>query len=56
MRRWERLDDEALLDTPLARLRLRIETSPLAPRVERLFGELARAGLRFRPTLWLSTD
>lgn len=40
----------------LARLGLRFESSPLAPRVARLGDELGRAGLRFRPSVWLSTD
>jgi hypothetical protein len=33
-----------------------VEGSPLEPRVARLHAELARAGLRFRPYVWLSTD
>lgn len=37
-------------------LRLRVEGSTLAPRVAQLYRELARAGLRFRPYVWLSTD
>ena len=40
----------------LGRLGLRVESSRLAPRVEQLRDELARAGLRFRPAVWLSTD
>jgi hypothetical protein len=53
---WERLSDEALLDVPLPRLGLRIEASPLRPRLARLHAELDRAGLRFRPHVWLSTS
>ncbi len=33
-----------------------MEGSPLEPRVARLHAELERAGLRFRPYVWLSTD
>lgn len=40
----------------LCDLDLRLEETPLAARVERLRAELARAGLRFRPHVWLSTD
>ena len=40
----------------LARLGLLLESSPLAPRVALLEQELGRAGLRFRPSVWLSTD
>ncbi len=53
---WEKLPTRALLDVRLCDLRLDLETSPLAPRVEALHAELARAGLRFRPRIWLSTD
>jgi hypothetical protein len=53
---WERLSDEVLLDVPLSRLGLRLEASPLQPRLLRLYSELDRAGLRFRPHVWLSTS
>ena len=52
---WEDLPDEALLDLRLCDLGLRVEGTPLESRVERLYAELARAGLRFRPHVWLST-
>lgn len=52
---WVGLRDEELLDVKLCRLGLRVEGSPLEARVERLEGELERAGLRFRPSVWLST-
>jgi hypothetical protein len=54
--RWATLPTEELLDVRLCDLGLRIEGSPLEPRVARLHRELARAGLRFRPCVWLSTD
>lgn len=53
---WSRLDDESLLEVRLCDLGLRIETSPLAADVARLGHELAAAGLRLRPDIWLSTD
>jgi hypothetical protein len=53
---WESLSDEELLRVRLCDLGLRIEGSPLEPRVERLSAELARARLRFRPSIWLSND
>ena len=53
---WETLGDEALLDVRLSDLGLRIEGTPLAERVERLHGELARKGLRFKPHVWLSSE
>jgi hypothetical protein len=54
--RWEELPEEELLDLRLCDLGLRVEGSPLAPRLARLARDLERAGLRFRPTVWLSTD
>jgi hypothetical protein len=39
----------------LSRLSLGIEGTPLARRLARLQRELERAGLRFRPSVWLST-
>lgn len=53
---WALLDTEALLDVRLCDLQLQIEGSALQGRVDRLYDELARAGLRFRPYVWLSTD
>jgi len=53
---WVREPYEALLERRLCDLGLAIEGTALAARVERLYGELARAGLRFRPYVWLSTD
>jgi hypothetical protein len=53
---WSRHSDEELLDIRLSRLGLRIEGTALEPRVAQLMDELERAGLRFRPSIWLSTD
>ena len=40
----------------LCDLRLTIEGTPLEVRIERLYGELARRQLKFRPHCWLSTE
>jgi hypothetical protein len=51
-----RLPTEELLDLRLCDFDLRIEGTPLEQRVQQLHGELERAGLRFRPHVWLSTE
>jgi len=53
---WSSLTDEQLLDVRLCDLGLGIAGSELEPRVERLMQELAAAGLRFRPHVWLSSE
>lgn len=53
---WTRLPDGELLDRPIRSLGLEIAGTALERRIARLHGELARAGLRFRPYVWLSTD
>ncbi|MGE3174899.1 MAG: putative zinc-binding metallopeptidase [Planctomycetota bacterium] len=53
---WIDLPLDELLDVRLCDLGLRIEGTALEARVQRLHDELARAGLRFRPYVWLSTD
>lgn len=55
-RPWIRLPDDRLLEWRLCDLGLQIEGTALEGRIDRLYGELARAGLRFRPYVWLSTD
>jgi hypothetical protein len=55
-RGWAALPDDELLDLRLCDLGLSIEGSPLEAHVARLHADLARAGLRFRPHVWLSTD
>ena len=51
---WTRLDDEALLDMRLCDLRLSLARSGLDQAVRRLYGELGRKGIGFRPHFWLS--
>ena len=53
---WAELPTEELLDVRLCDLDLRIEGTALQGRIERMQDELARAGLVFRPYVWLSTD
>lgn len=53
---WEGWDDEHLLDLRLCDLDLKIEGSPLEPRVAELYAELADRGLAFRPHFWLSDE
>jgi hypothetical protein len=53
---WTRLDDEALLDLRFCDLRLSLGNSGLEDSVRRLYAELARKGIRFRPHVWLSEE
>jgi hypothetical protein len=53
---WTRLDDEALLDLRFADLGLRIEETPVAPLIERLYAELESRRLGPRPHCWLSEE
>ncbi|MEC7583415.1 MAG: hypothetical protein VYE77_03795 [Planctomycetota bacterium] len=53
---WADMPTEELLDVRLCDLELRIEGSALQRRVDRLYAELQRKKMRFRPYVWLSTD
>lgn len=53
---WTDLPDAELLDWRVCDLGLELEGSPLEARRDELHAELARAGLRFRPYIWLSTE
>jgi len=53
---WTRLDEDALLDLRFCDLRLSLANSRLEASVERLHGELARKGIRFRPHLWFAEE
>jgi Putative zinc-binding metallo-peptidase len=53
---WTRLADEELLDKRFCDLRLSLAGSPLEHSVRRLYGELGRKGIRFRPHFWLSEE
>ncbi len=54
--RWADYDDEALLGLRFNSLGLSFRKSPLWSDVERLYDELERRGLRFKPRVWLSTE
>jgi len=54
--RWTRFTDEELLRLRFCDLRLAIERSALARHVRRLYADLARRGLDFRPHVWLSEE
>ncbi len=51
-----RLSDEKLLDMRVCDLKVRIEGTPLQQRIERLYEELERKKIRFRPHFWLSDE
>ncbi|MBM4062779.1 MAG: hypothetical protein FJ265_17040 [Planctomycetes bacterium] len=53
---WAELPAEELLDVRLCDLGLSLPGTALQRRIDRLYGELRRAGLVFRPYVWLSTD
>jgi len=54
--RWEALDDASLKTLKLSGLRLHLRDSLVWPEVERLYRDLKRRGLRFRPHCWLSSE
>ncbi len=53
---WATLPTEQLLEVRLCDLDLHVEGTALQARIDRLYDELARAGLVFRPYVWLSTE
>ncbi len=53
---WVDYDDDTLLNLRFGSLRLRLHGSLVWPDVQRLYEELERRGLRFRPHVWLSTE
>ena len=53
---WHRWSDERLLDVRLCDLPLQIEGTALEQRVKRLYRELERRGVRFKPHVWLSEE
>ena len=48
--------DDDLLELRLSDLRVNLRGAPLARCINRLYGELAARGLRFRPHVWLSDE
>jgi len=53
---WTRLDDEALLDLRFCDLRLKLAGTPLEASLQRLYAELERKHIRFRPHAWLADE
>jgi len=53
---WVDLTDEELLQWRLCDLGLRIRGTPLERRIDRLYRELERGGIRFRPHVWLASE
>ncbi len=53
---WIRFSNERLLDMRLCDLGLELAASPLEDRVEELFEDMKRRGIRFRPHVWISSD
>jgi hypothetical protein len=53
---WTRLPDEELLQMRLCDLRLSIDRSSLKPHIRRLYAELERRGIQFRPHVWLGEE
>ena len=55
-RSWTRMSDEQLLGLRFCDLKLKIERSPVAKRVRRLYRELDKREIGFRPHVWLSEE
>src|SRR3954470_24649520 len=55
-RSWTRLSDEQLLGLRFCDLKLKIERSPVARRVRRLYRELDKRQITFRPHVWLAEE
>ncbi len=53
---WTKLTDEQLLDVRFCDLGLVLDRSPLQRYVERLYAELERRGIGFRPHCWLGEE
>jgi hypothetical protein len=53
---WENLADDQLLSLRFCDLKLAIDGTDLEQAIERLYGELATRGIRFRPHCWLSQE
>ena len=53
---WADLDEPSLLDVRFRDLKLRIEDSIIQPELTRLYEDLERRGIRFKPHAWASTE
>ena len=56
LRPWARLADEALLKLRFSDLKLTVAKSPVEPRVRRLYRELDKRGVKFRPHVWFAEE
>ncbi len=55
-RTWSRLPDAELLQLRFCDLGLSLPGTPLQRRLQRVYGELERRGIRFRPHMWLAEE
>jgi hypothetical protein len=55
-RTWTRLSDAELLQQRFCDLKLPLAGTPLQRRLQRVYGELERRGIRFRPHMWLAEE
>jgi hypothetical protein len=53
---WAGLTDTELLQQRFCDLKLKLRGTALETRLQRVHGEMARRGLRFRPHMWLSEE
>ncbi|WP_455209442.1 putative zinc-binding metallopeptidase [Kaarinaea lacus] len=53
---WTTLPKEKILDMRICDLGLTLESSPVMRRILRLYNELEKQGLQFRPHFWLSDE
>ena len=53
---WEKLSDNELLELRFCDLDLKIEGSRVEPIVDKLYRELNKKRLRFKPSVWISED
>lgn len=53
---WETFSDEQLLALRIRDLKLKIEDSPLKPRIDRLYHELTTKGITFKPPCYLADE
>lgn len=53
---WSRLPDAELLQLRFCDLKLPFEGTPLQRRLQKVYGELERRGIGFRPHMWLAEE
>jgi hypothetical protein len=53
---WSRLSTDKLLDWRICDLDLKLENSQIAPLIERLYAQLEKKQILFRPHFWLSDE